>query len=415
MITKYLVIALGLLATTALAQTGAPSSPTPPATAFEAGGRIETKMFIPEDLMKGPLHTVGEQAENDGLVNTYFLYSGDNASAVTTGIALRTRIREIYAIDKLEGMSKTDEFTKAIKESGKEKVDSVVALAKDPVGTIKRVPQGASRFFGRIGESLKGGKSEGESNMWDSIAGVDKAKTALAVKLGVSPYSTNQELQELLTSTARAMAGGGLVIGAALMPIGGGLGTVITGLNVNEALQQTLVNSPPSELRMINRKKLMALGMTHESADEFLMHPWYSPWQETIVVDALNTIGVNPTAFLERACRALTEQDAIYFQRLAQVLARYHTAKTPLKSIRLGNGAVCALDAKGVLVIPLSCDYAIWSERAAGRVGDFANFAQAHREIKGLALWVDGKVSDTATRELKNRKIDLATGVLDQH
>ena len=144
------------------------------------------------------------------MLNTYFLYSGDNAFAVTTGIALRTRIREIYAIDKLEGMSKTDEFTKAMKKSGKQKVDSVVGLVKDPVGTIKRVPQGASRFFGRIGESLKGGKSEGEGNVLDSITGVDKAKVALAVKLGVSPYSTNQELQEQLTNTARAMAGGGL-------------------------------------------------------------------------------------------------------------------------------------------------------------------------------------------------------------
>jgi hypothetical protein len=39
----------------------------------------------------------------------------------------------------------------------------------------------------------------------------------------------------------------------------------------------------------------------------------------------------------------------------------------------------------------------------------------ATTEIKGLALWVDGKVSDRATQELKSRKIDLATGVLDQH
>ena len=272
---KHIVIALGLFATTALAQTASTPSPAPPPTTFESGGRVETKMFIPEELMKGPLHTVGEQAENDGLVNTYFLYSGDNATAVTTGIALRTQIREIYAIDKLEGMSKTDEFTKALEASGKQKIDSVVGLVKDPVGTIKRVPQGASRFFGRIGESMKGGKSEGEGNALESITGVDKAKVALAVKLGVSPYSTNQELQEQLTNTARAMAGGGLVIGAALMPIGGGLGTVITGLNVNEALQQTLVNSPPSELRIINRKKLFALGMNRENADEFLMHPWY--------------------------------------------------------------------------------------------------------------------------------------------
>ena len=219
---KHIVIALGLFATIAFAQTDSTPSPTPSPTTFEAAGRVESKMFIPEDLMVGPLHSVGEQAENDGLVNTYFLYSGDNASAVTTGIALRTRIREIYAIDKLEGMSKTDEFTKALEKSGKQKIDSVVGLVKDPVGTIKRVPQGASRFFGRIGESLKGGASEGEGNALESITGVDKAKVALAVKLGVSPYSTNQELQEQLTDTARAMAGGGLVIGAALMPIGGG-------------------------------------------------------------------------------------------------------------------------------------------------------------------------------------------------
>ena len=252
---KHIVIALSLFATIALAQNESTPSPTPSPTTFEAPGRVETKMFIPEDLMKGPLHMVGEQAENDGLVNTYFLYSGDNAWAVTTGIALRTRIREIYAIEKLESMSKTDEFTKALEKSGKQKIDSVVGLVKDPLGTIKRVPQGASRFFGRIGESLKGGGSEGEGNALESITGVDRAKVALAVKLGVSPYSTNQELQQQLTDTARAIAGGGLVIGAALMPIGGGLGTVITGLNVNEALQATLVNSPPSELRIINRKK----------------------------------------------------------------------------------------------------------------------------------------------------------------
>ena len=64
------------------------------------------------------------------MLNTYFLYSGDRGVEVTTGIALRTRIREIYAIDKLQGMSKTDEFTKALQKAGKQKVDSVVALVR---------------------------------------------------------------------------------------------------------------------------------------------------------------------------------------------------------------------------------------------------------------------------------------------
>ena len=183
-------------------------------------------MFIPEDLMKGPLHSVGEQAENDGLLNTYFLYSGDN------GIRGDDRHRFAHADSRnlrdrqVGGDEQDGRIHQSVGNAGKQKIDSVVGLVKDPVGTIKRVPQGASRFFGRIGESLKGGESEGEGNALESITGVEKPKVALAAKLGVSPYSTNQELQEQLTNTARAMAGGGLVISAALMPIGGGLGAL---------------------------------------------------------------------------------------------------------------------------------------------------------------------------------------------
>ena len=294
-------------------------------------------------------------------------------------------------------MSKTDEFTKALKAAGKQKVDSVVGLVKDPVGTIKRVPQGASRFFGRIGEGMKGGGSEGEGKALQNISGVQKAKVALAAKLGVSPYSTNQELQEQLTNTARAMAGGGLVLSAVTMPIGGAVGGTISVINVNKDLQQALVTSTPEDLRIINRKKLFALGVTRENADEFLMHPWYSPWHETIVVDALATIGRDPSQFLERACRALTEQDANYFQSLAQVLARYHKTKTPLSSIRLEDGRVCAMDSNGnsgrAAFVRL-CDL----ERTRGRPGRGLQPTPAKpgSEIKGLALWVDGKVSDRA-------------------
>jgi hypothetical protein len=409
---KYILIAFPFLSIAALAQTETTTSPAP--QAFESPGRVETKMFISADLMSGPLHSVGDFAENDGMNNTYFLYSGNDASAVTTGIALRTRIREIYAIDKLRQMSKTDEFARAMANAGKQKIEGVVGIVTNPIGTIQNIPLGASRFFGRIGEGLKGGRTGGEGNAVQNMIGISKAKVALAVKLGVSPYTYNQELQKQLTSNARAMAMGGLVVSAATAAVGGPAGDVLTGLNVNQTLQQTLVNSTPDDLRILNRKKLFALNVTRENADAILMHPWYSPWAGTIMIDALSTIGVDPTAFLADACNALTEEDAIYFERLAQVLARYHTKKAKLRSIRTESKAVCALDANGTLVFPLSCDYAIWSEHAAGRVGEFVALTQGEDDIKGIAVWVDGKTSDRATQELKNRKIDLATGVLDQ-
>jgi hypothetical protein len=39
---------------------------------------------------------------------------------------------------------------------------------------------------------------------------------------------------------------------------------------------------------------------------------------------------------------------------------------------------------------------------------------QGDPDVKGLTLWVDGKVSDRGRQELKSRKIDLATDVLDK-
>src|SRR5207247_9454663 len=96
------------------------------------------------------------------------------------------------------------------------------------------------------------------------------------------------------------------------------------------------------------------------------------------------------------------------------VLALYHAKKAQLRSLRTESKAACALDANGALVFPLSCDYAIWSEHAAGRVAEFAALTQGQEDVKALAIWVDGKVSDRAVQELKNRKIDLVTGVLDK-
>src|SRR5437773_10300208 len=330
---KFILVALTFAATTALAQ--AQFATPPAAKAFEILGRVPTKMFIPSDLISGPLHSVSDFAENDGMNNTYFLYSGNDAWAVTTGIALRTRIREIYAIAKLREMSKTDEFAQAMANAGKQKIESVVGIVANPLGTIQNIPLGASRFFGRIGESLKGGRTQGEGNARQNAVGVSKAKVALAVKLGVSPYSYNQELQTQLTNNARAIAMGGLVVNAATAAVGGPAGDVLTGLNINQTLQQTLVNSTPDDLRIINRKKLFALNVSRENAD-------------------------------------------------------------------------------AILVLPLSCDYAIWSEHAAGRVAEFAALTQGQEDIKGLAVWVDGKVSDRGTQELKSRNIDLVTGVLDK-
>jgi len=379
---------------------------------FETPDTVSAKDFVAENLLNGRLHRVRPLATNDGLRNIYYLDTPSGVQEITGTPALTERIREIYAIDYLQGVSRNDEFGKALADAGKAKIESAGQLLSDPFGTIKNVPKGASRFFGRIGEGMKGGGSKSEDKGLAGVLGVTKAKVQLAAKLGVSPYSTNEELQHQLTRAAQATAGGGLVLNVATSFATGGAGAALTVVGANETLKDTLTNSTPEDLRIINRKKLFALGVDRELADEFLMHPWFSPWHETIITDSLSRIGVNPTAFLTTAVRALTPEDAFYFQRVAQILAKYHATAAPLRSIQTQNGLIAAVDRDGVLVVPVSLDYAIWAERTARRTEEFVALDRAHDHITGLALWTDGRLSERLSQELKQRNIGFRAEVL---
>ena len=385
-----------------------------PTNGFETPGPVDAKAFLPESQMSGALHSVGPEASNDGLLNTYQLNAGGGTREVLTTPLLKVRIREIYALDYLRNLSKTEEFGKALGKALGAKADSVVGAVRDPVGTMKSLPKGASKFFGGIGEAIKGGKSETESSTVDRIAGTDKAKASLALKLGVSPYTDNQELQEELTNTARAMAGGGLVLNVATMAATGGVGAALSVIGVNQTMQEALVNSSPSDLRIMNRKKLFALGLSREEADAFLMHSQYTPWNKTSITDSLSRIGANPGEFLKQARKATSQEDAFYFQRLAQLLLQYHGAVAPLRSIRLENGLICGIDRDGNLVIPVSQDYAIWSARIAARTDEFVDLSRS-RGHKGISLWTDGQLSVRLCDEFKARGITWKMNALESN
>jgi hypothetical protein len=380
---------------------------------FEAIQNVPAKDFVPANVMSGPLHSVRPLAFNDGLRNTYFVDTPSGVQEVTGTPALIQFVREIYAIDYLRGVSKSDAFGKALVSSGKAKLESAGQIITDPFGTIKNVPKGASRFFGRIGESMKGGASKSEDKGLAGILGITTAKTKLAAQLGVSPYSTNEELQKLLTGVAQATASGGLLLDAAASVASGGAGIALTAVGANETLANTLTNSTPEDLRILNRKKLLALGVNRTLADEFLMHPWFSPWHETITTDALANIGVNPSAFLTDAVKALTPEDAFYFQRVAQILAKYQATTGPIAALRFDNGLITALAKDGTLIVPVSLDYAIWAERAARRAEEFVALDHARAQVTGLTLWTDGRLSDRLCEELKKRGITWRMNVLD--
>jgi hypothetical protein len=77
-----------------------------------------------------------------------------------------------------------------------------------------------------------------------------------------------------------------------------------------------------------------------------------------------------------------------------QMLAHYHKAITPIKTIS-GSGPVVGRDAKGAVVVPAPVDYVAWTQR----VGEFARRSDLKAQQRGV--WLTGELSPRARREFE--------------
>ena len=382
----------------------------PASSDFEVPGPVAADIFLPKSAFAGRLLYVEKVAQNNGLQNTYRIRSHTEEYEVTGTEAALQFLQELRAIDQLRRISSTQAFTRGLNQSAQEKYDSAKEIVRDPIAAVKRVPQGAARFFGKV----KGFLSQNEEDTGaqastgeaiKGVLGVEKAKRELAARLGVDVYSRNQVLQQELDRVSSAMAGGGLALNIGTMPIGGPVGMGLTVVGVDQTVQSLINNSSPDDLRKWNEQKLSALGASSDLTRQFLNHPWYSPRQETVITAALEKVQVNPDLFLKTANGALTDQDATYFQHVAQLLALCSGRAAPLKSFRVEDGLLCAVDSNGVLLVPVSFDYGIWTEAVSQRVAALTGLVESGQGIIGIEIWTNGIISERAKGELGKRSI----------
>jgi hypothetical protein len=316
-------------------------------------------------------------------------------------------VNEIQAVAKLRQMNKSAEFGKAVVQAGKDKVESVAGVVKDPVGTLKNLPQGASRFFGRVSNTLRKA-NDGEAGgraVLESALGVRRRKAQLALELGVSPYSTDPILQRELDAAARAMAGGALVVNVAGMAVDGGAGTALSVIGVNQTLQRALVESTPDELKARNRAELTALRIPEADIAAFLANPWFSPWQASLLVFLLKEIGVEPTLLIRQAGSCLTEHDARYFVQLARIYHYHHFQIARLSAFQEERDILCARDVRGALVVAVAADLIQWTPLLQARAEEFQGLVTPEGPIRTLVLLTDGALSARASEELMRRGI----------
>jgi hypothetical protein len=402
---------LGVVATALLSHAGLlAASEAPQPDQYETPGPVNAADFLPKSAFSGKEVFVEKIAQNDGLQNTYRIRAGTEEYEVTGCAGAVELVQEFKAINELRQISTTKAFTQGLKESAKGTYQSGRQIVRDPVGTAKRVPQGASKFFAKVkgffnDDEEDASQASSSGDTVKGILGVDKAKRKLAARLGVDVYSRNQALQDELDRLASATAGGGLAFDIGTLPIGGAVGIGLTVIGIQQTVDSLINDSSPNSLRNWNEQNLIKLGANQDLVFQFINHPWYTLRQITVITASLATTKVDPDLFLQSANQALTPADGRYFEQVAELLAAYSQKMAPLQSLRLQDGLLCATDSKGMLIVPISLDYVIWTEKVAQRADELAHVPVDEPTIKGVEVCTDGKASDRVKSELSKRGI----------
>jgi hypothetical protein len=379
---------------------------------FEQPGPVDAHRFLPQALLESRQHPVSPESFNDGFVNTYSVQTSSGVTEVRGTTALLEKWQELAALDQLRRITDTQAFKNALKNSAKQTAAAAKNLFNHPLSSLRDVPEGAKRFFGRIGDTIRG--DEGDESQDGKLAGaigVSDAKRKLAAQLHVDAYTSNETLQSELDRVARAQTLGGLTLDLGSFFVTGPASVALTAVGISQTVEDIVKNSTPEELRRRNRQQILALGASNQAATDFFDHPNYTPRDETIIATALGTVNVNPELFLKAAGQARTRLDALFYRSSALLAAAYRQGRAPLHDYRMVEGVLCLLDENGTLIVPLSLDYLQWTESVSNVMEKFLDPSQRGSEIKGILLWTDGQLSERAQTELTDRQIAVESSV----
>lgn len=423
LIPRYVLLFSGWFAGLACAPAQSPA-PEPQvqtngASAYDEIGVYPSTAFLPAEWLSNALYQIDGTVYNDGVYNTWDVFSESGTYQVTGNERLLVLLREISAIATIRSESNVKRFAEGMKNAGKGELRDAQNVLRNPVKTAKAIPQGASRLFGRVGNTVKHAvtgelDTSGMGSPGDTakrLIGVDEAKRQLAAELGVNPYSQNAALQKALNDAAWAQS-----MGNVTMQLAGGMvapaaaANVMTGISVTNYLTTDEVKMRPEDLEKRNREALAAQGVSAEVIDALYDNPNYDPWTLSAMINAIGSLKLprQSEIYFANAASAASEVDAYFFFRNAQLIASYHKSIAPVTELEATHRIVLCRDKNGQLIAPVWLDYLVWtpeSEAAASNVQK-----RGGREgVTGLLILASGDISPLARSKLEQLGFKLMT------
>jgi hypothetical protein len=400
------VLARVLACALAIFSLSRPALAAPPAQPFEHPYCLMASRILPKALLSGPHHRVEDLVENDGYMNTYAVRSRYGSYRVASTALLAMRVDEFAAMAAMDKASGVEDYGKGVWDGGAEFVKGVKNLVVHPVDTLENAASGVGRLFDRAGESVGGSPaSKYEDSTGAKLTGFASTRREVAVAYGVDPYSTNQRLQEKLRSvTGPGYAGGLTTMGIkALIP--GGVGIAVSSVSGVNWLSGVDLSQPPGDLRMANRASLESMGVQDAAVKAFMGNGELTPTQQTLLVKALTDmrrVGAK-SVFVKLAARTVSQDQALFRQRMAQMYAGYHNKVDALKGfVELGE-LTGAVSSAGKLILCFPLDHLCWTE-AVAKLCRGVDEAVERRNPTSVELWITGTVSPLARKVLEGRK-----------
>jgi len=371
------------------------------ASQYESPRVLKAADILPPDLISGKNFRVDPVVVNDGYMNMYTVKSDFGQIKVTSTAALKVRVREFDAIQAMSEVEKTDSYKQSLEKAGKNTLSGVKNIVTNPVKTVKGAVSGVGKMFQRAGESLKSESGAGEDNSFEQLIGFSESKREIAKEFGVDVYSPNKILQERLEAIAWASFGGKMSLTVVKAFVPGGIGIVLSVSDNTKMLNEAIMSTPPSELKLMNRKKLNEMGIDSRIIELFMDNSKFTPRYQTQLVAALDEMKGTEgrELFIQFAALTDTEDVAFFRQRSAMKYAVYHSKKAPIKSfVALGQFAAARTQDTLVFIVPV--DYLVWSENTARIVSAFDQKLQNMPGISKKELWLSGSVSPSSRERL---------------
>jgi hypothetical protein len=357
-------------------------------------------------MVTGPNHRVDERVINDGFQNHYKIYSKFGEYAVVSDAMVRKRIYEIHEMAVMAELKLGKEFLNSFKESGFKTLQGAKNLVTSPVETVHGTVAGVGAVFKNAGQSLFGfKKSEAEESKLKDAIGFSKTKLEYAHQFHVDAYSRNKPMQERLDKIAWAGYFGGLSMSAALAPISGGASIAISVSRLSNLFNEIFRTIPPSELRVMNQKKLLKMGINEDLVDLFLNNAVYTPREQTLLVGALAEIkgARNRAAFVKFAVPTNKADMAFFRHRQAEMYAGYHKSVERIERFEGLGRFAAARTRDGKLVFNVPLDYLAWTKNMARFIDAAIHHTKSLPRVTEKHLWVTGSVSPLALKELNKR------------